>query len=347
MPTNQPDVTIVVVPRDRFSSVVPCVQSILANTPKPFKLVIFDFGYPAKTLAEVRQICGDQPVEVEKVHRTIPMTALKQYLPKVDTKYLAWVDNDTFVSPNWLTAAMERFAKGARMVLPLTMERDGLDTDPQGRQLRIHISHGYLRKVKIGNREFVYDDKNPSRRGSANAAGDGHTVDFFEFHAVIGETEVWRMLDIPEVVMREHVDLGIQLHRLGIPIWNEPKSVVHFDNIHSRPTFQDLRYFFFRWHKGFVKDAHVQFKKRWGYQFSNEQYISNWAFRRKVFSVLRFAFVPRKPADLASRVMVKLFCPPIPPELCFKEDPSHDYVLHPELNESGEEQAAECAAVAT
>src|SRR5262249_53683050 len=160
-------------------------------------------------------------------------------------------------------------------ILPLTLERDGLDLDGTGRKLRVHISHGYLRKVRIEGKEYVYDDKNPSRRGSPDAAGtDGHTVDFFEFHAVIAETARWEQLDIPEVVMREHVDLGIQLHRLGIPIWCEPKSVVHFDNIHTRPTFGDLRYFFFRWGKGFVKDAHEQFEQRWGYRFSNEQFIT-------------------------------------------------------------------------
>jgi GT2 family glycosyltransferase len=330
------DVTILVVPRDRFSSVVPCVQSILDNTPEPFKLVVFDFGYPAKTLAELRRICGPRPLEIESCHRTIPMTALKQYIPKVQTKWLAWVDNDTFVSPNWLTAALERAEKGARVILPLTLERDGLDVDGQGRKLRVHISHGYLRKVKIDGKEYVYDDKNPSRRGSPEAAGTGgHTVDFFEFHAVVAETDVWKQLDIPEVVMREHIDLGIQLHRLGIPIWCEPKSVVHFDNIHTRPTLGDLRYFFFRWQKRFVKDSHEQFEKRWGYRFSNEQFISNWAFRRKVFSVLRYLYVPQKLADFASRAAVKLCCPPIPQKFLFKEDDNHELVLRPKGQGSG------------
>ena len=108
------DVTIVVVPRDRFSSVVACIRSILENTPEPFKLVVFDFGYSEQTLAEVRQICGTQEMEIEPCHRTIPMTALKNYIPKVMTKWLAWVDNDTFVSPGWLTAALKRAEQAHR-----------------------------------------------------------------------------------------------------------------------------------------------------------------------------------------------------------------------------------------
>jgi len=46
------------------------------------------------------------------------------------------------------------------------------------------------------------------------------------------------------MVVREHIDIGMQLHRLGIDIWCEPKCRVLFDNIHERPALADLRFFF-------------------------------------------------------------------------------------------------------
>jgi hypothetical protein len=191
--------------------------------------------------------------------------------------------------------------------------------DPRNIPLRNHITHGELRKVEIGGREYVFDYKPYRRAAPEDIPSEPHTVDFFEFHAVFAETEVLRALDIPEIVMREHVDIGIQLNKQGIPIWCEPKSVVHFDNIHDRPSYRDLRFFFFRWGRTLLEDAHRQFERRWGFRFMNEQFIKNWAFRRKVFSVFRFTGIPQKPADFMSRVMVRLFCPKIPPEML--EDP--------------------------
>jgi hypothetical protein len=93
-----------------------------------------------------------------------------------------------------------------------------------------------------------------------------------------------------------------------------------FDNIHSRPTIEDLQFFFFRWSDRLIDKSHDLFEQRWGWRFYNEQFMKNWAFRRRVFSVARFCFVPHKAADLLSRVMVRLFRPAIPAG--FRSDPT-------------------------
>jgi hypothetical protein len=343
------EVTILVVPRDRFSSVVPCVESIVEHTPKPYRLVILDFGYSRRTLDEVRRVCGSQSVTIEHMGRTIPMVALKRYLPKVETKYLAWVDNDTYVTPNWLNAALERMHNGARVVMPTTLEREGLDADSRQLPLRNHISHGELRKVDIDGEEFVFDYKPFRRAAPEELPKEPHTVDFFEFHAVIAETDVFRQLDIPEIVMREHIDIGLQLYehcgkgrqRVGsvealTAIWCEPASIVHFDNIHERPSYRDLKYFFYRWQKQFLEQAHRQFETRWGYKFTSELFIKNWAFRRQVFSVCRFVGIPHKPADFVSRAMGKLLCKPIPQKFLGNPVPQSSRVLEtqPESEQS-------------
>jgi Glycosyl transferase family 2 len=337
-------ITILVVPRDRFSSAVACVKSIVENTDIPYKLVVIDFGYSKRTLDDIRRVCGSQPVTIEAMGQTIPMVALKRYLPNVDTKYLAWVDNDTYVTPNWLVAALDRARAGARVILPVTLEREGLDIDPRKIPLRNHISHGELRKVNIDGEEFVFDYKPFRRAAPEELPKEAHTVDFFEFHAVVAETDVLRQLDIPEIVMREHVDIGMQLAghpRRDVPsrnstpapiaIWCEPRSIVHFDNIHERPTYRDLRYFFYRWGRHYLEDAHRQFERRWGFKYTNEQFIKNWAFRRKVFSVGRFIGIPHKLADFISRGMGKLFCKPIPKQFLGNPLPQSSRVLETQL----------------
>ncbi len=309
-------VTIVVVPRDRFSSVEACVRSIIENTPEPFRLVVLDLGYSRRTQRALRGIAGDIPFEWVTCGHTIPMEAFRRCVQGITTPYTCWVDNDTFVTPGWMTT-MLRSAKeeGRRVILPLTFEREGLDVDRRRLPLRVHISHAELRRVNVGGTEYVFDYK-PFRRAAKDEMPAGPwMVDFFELHTFFAETAVLRQLDFPSMVVREHVDIGIQLHRMGIPIWCEPRAEVIFDNIHSRPTLADLRFFFFRWSDQLIDQSHALFAKRWGWRFYNEQFLKNWAYRRRGFAVARFCFLPHRAADILSRVMVKLFRPPIPAAL--------------------------------
>jgi hypothetical protein len=318
-------VTIVVVPRDRFSSVEACTRSIIANTAPGFKLAFLDFGYSPATIRALREITAGTPTEFIPCGRTIPMDAFRDFLPTVSTKYTCWVDNDTFVTEGWMTQLIKGAEEeGMRAILPLTFEREGLDVDARRLEKRVHISHSELRKVTVEGREYVFDYK-PFRRAAKEDVPPGPwTIDFFELHTFFAETEVLRMIDWPSMVVREHVDVGIQMHKLGIPIWCEPRAEVIFDNIHMRPTYEDLKFFFYRWSDEWINKSHALFEQRHGWRFFNEQFMKNWAFRRRVFSVARFCFVPHKPADLLSRVMVKLFRPGIPAAL--RHDPTKESV---------------------
>ncbi len=324
---SSPEVTIVIVPRDRFSSIHLCVDSILKNTDVPFRLAILDFGYAPSDIAKVRERCTGVDLEIVPVGRTIPMVAFRDFLPKVTTKYLAWVDNDTFASEGWMTALLERAAMGARVILPVTLEREGLDIDDRRLVVRNHVSHTEFRRTEVDGKQYAIDFKPFRRAAPEEIPQGGHTVDYFELHAFFAETEVLRQLDYPPMVIREHIDLGIQLNKLGIPIWCEPKAIVHFDNIHERPTYRDLKFFFYRWNQRLVNESADLFEKRWGYRFYNEQFMKNWAFRRKTFSVGRFLYIPHKGADFIARVMHRLLAPKIPAK--FLKEPKSERVLTP------------------
>ncbi|MEO5800152.1 MAG: glycosyltransferase [Gemmatimonadales bacterium] len=318
-------VTIVVVPRDRFSSVEECTRSIIANTSAGFRLAFLDFGYSARTLRNLRSLCAAIPFEIVPCGRTIPMMAFRDYVARITTTYTCWVDNDTFVTLGWMTRMLQSAEQeGMRVILPLTFEREGLDVDDRHLTMRVHVSHSELRKVTVEGKDLVFDYK-PFRRAAREDVPAGPwTIDFFELHTFFAETAVLKQLDFPAMVVREHIDLGIQLHRLGIPIWCEPRAEVVFDNIHLRPTLQDLRFFFFRWSDALVESSHREFEKRWGWNFYNEQFLKNWAFRRRIFSVARFCFVPNRIADLLSRAAVKYLRPAIPRAL--RADPTEQSV---------------------
>jgi hypothetical protein len=325
-------VTIVVVARDRFSSAPDCTRSIVENTAEPVRLVFLDFGYSKAQLTGIREAAGKVPLEVVPCGRTIPMAAFRNLLPKIETPYTAWVDNDTFVTPGWLTALLARAAPDAdpraRVILPVTLEREGLDVDRRKIPLRNHISHAEIRTVEIDGQTFVFDHKPYRRAAPEDLPQEPHKVDFFELHTFIAETDVLRQLDLPDMVVREHVDIGIQLARLGIDIWCEPGSRVHFDNIHERPTLADLRFFFFRWDEKLIDRSHDAFEERWGYRFVNERFMKNWAYRRKVYSLCRFAGLPQRLSDLAARVLNRVWRPKIPRKFLGDVLPQSRLLLH-------------------
>jgi hypothetical protein len=263
----------------------------------------------------LKEVIKDVPLEIVNCDRVIPIVAFRDYLPKVVTPYVAWVDNDTYVTAGWATALLDRARAGARVAMPVTLEREGLDPDPRKIPLRNHISHSELRTIAINGTQYVIDHKPFRRAAPGEIPPEPHTIDFFELHAFFAETDVLRGLEWPDMVVREHIDLGIQLHRKGIEIWCEPTSIVHFDNIHGRPSWRDFRFFCFRWQQPFIDQSHRLFLERWGYRFTNEQFMKNWAYRRKVFSFCRFVGVPQRPADFAARVLNRLLRPRIPAEM--------------------------------
>lgn len=344
-------VTIVVVPRDRFSSVVDCTRSILQNTAEPVRLVYLDFGYSADQLAGVRELVKNVPHEIVPCGRAIPILAFANYLPKIDTEYTAWVDNDTFVTPGWLTTMLARSAPGAtpraRVILPTTLEREGLDVDSRQIPLRNHITHSELRSVDVNGRTLVFDHKPFRRAAPEELPQEPHVIDFFELHTFFAETAVLRLLDFPAMVVREHIDIGMQLRKLGIDIWCEPKAIVQFDNIHERPAWRDLRFFFYRWDEKLINQSHDLFDQRWGYRFMNEQFMKNWAFRRKVYSVCRFVGLPQGPSDFASRVLNKLFRPKLPVYPWEDPLPHSNLVLRKEAAPAAEKTQPRAAAGAS
>lgn len=316
------DVAILIVPRDRFSSVVDCTRSILQNTEHSFRLMFLDLGYDRATLAKLREVCREVPTEIVTMPRTIPIEALRHCAARIATRYTVWVDNDTFVTKGWLSSLLARAGKGARVILPVTLEREGLDTDLHAIQLRNHISHSELRAVTVDGKDYLFDHKPFRRAAPEELPKEAHTVDFFELHAFFIETQVLRELDLAPMVVREHIDIGLQLHQKEIPIWSEPGSIVIFDNIHTRPTRGDIEFFSFRWSERLIDESHDLFEQRWGYRFYNEQFMKNWAFRRRVFSWCRYLGVPTLPADLASRVASRFLRPRIPAK--FARDPLSD-----------------------
>ncbi|MFN9673614.1 MAG: glycosyltransferase family 2 protein, partial [Microcystis sp.] len=90
-----PKVTLVVVPRERFSFTMTSLENIYEMTDIPFKLVYVDGGSPAPIRDYLKKQSQEKGFELIRTeHYLIPNVARNMGLQWVTTPYVVFVDND-------------------------------------------------------------------------------------------------------------------------------------------------------------------------------------------------------------------------------------------------------------
>lgn len=302
----QPSVTIVVSPRDRYSGLDACVDTLHRHTHEPFRLWILDLGYPKRLIAPVRErLAGRAEVRLFDLGRRTPMDALRQIQPLIDTPAVVLLDNDSRVADGWLPPLLDAMRDGHAVVSPLILEREGMD---RGAPLRNHLYTGELRVVDVAGMPYLFERKHFRRTEVPHIPRERAATGTFELHCVLFDSAVFRRLELPSMVIREHLDISLQVAALGRTMVVEPKSVIHFDNLGTRMALPDVRFFFYRWGARLTAQSSRLFERRWGYRFYSEQAMYNWVVRRKAFLVTRWLGAPIPLANRAAQAAKKLFC---------------------------------------
>ena len=301
-----PQVTVVITPRDRYTGVGSCIENLYRCTPEPFKLVVVDADYPPELRREMEQaVQGKTNAEIVSMGLVIPMEALKRVLPTIDTPYLMHLDNDSDVTPGWLAPLLETAgATGAAIISPLTLERAGVD---EGEDLRCHLYTSDIRVVEVEGTPYLIENKHFRRAPHRELPREVRETETFEMHGVMFETAALRAIDIPPMTIREHIDISMQLHAMGRTQVVDPRAVVEFDNLGTRAALSDLRYFNHRWNAKITRASSDLFFRRWGYRFYSEQFMYNWAVRRRLYLVLHHYHVPGTIANKVANGYQKFF----------------------------------------
>lgn len=302
----QQPVTIIISPRDRYSGLDECVEAVYRHTPQPFRLWIMDLGYPAQDIEPLRKrLRGREDVRFFSLGLTTPMDALREVQPLVDTPAVVLLDNDSRVTQDWLPPLLDAMADGHAVATPVILEREGVD---RGAPLRNHLFTGEIRVVDVEGTPYLVEHKHFRRTEVPDLPSERSPTGTFELHCVLFDGDVFRRLELPSMVIREHLDISLQVAALGRTMVVEPKSVVHFDNLGTRMALSDMKYFFFRWGPKLTGPSSRLFERRWGYNFYSEQAMYNWVVRRKAFLVSRWLGAPIALANRATQVAKKLFC---------------------------------------
>ncbi len=261
---TDPKVTIIVVPRERFSFTQPSLESVYRNTDTPFRLVYVDGGSPRSVERYLAAESAARGFNHLRTNRYLsPNEARNLGARLANSDYVAFLDNDVRVSPGWLRALLDCAEQtDASVVAPLYC----FGNPPHA---RVHNAGGIAHFEKRGDvRRFVEShvyakrwvrDIRPvlSRRPCENA----------EFHGMLVRSSFLKRvgpLDEAYLASAEaQVDLCLQARREDpTSVWFEPEASVTWI---PPPPFapSDLPYFLLRWSDAWAEGGLAHFREKW------------------------------------------------------------------------------------
>jgi len=257
-----PDVTLVLVPRERFQITRRSLESIYEHTGFPFALIYVDGGSPAP----IRHYLEDQAVargfRLIRTHRYLtPNEARNLGIAQVTTPYIVFVDNDVLVTPGWLEALVRCAEEtGAWVVGPLYC---------QGELARgvVHMTGGHAHIFEEeGARRFQEDHRYfgqplPTVRPLLRR----EPCEMVEFHCMLVRSDVFSRLGPLDAGLKsalENPDFCMSVRQAGGDVYFEPAAIITY--LSPPPlAWSDLPYFFLRWSDAWNRASLHHFREKW------------------------------------------------------------------------------------
>lgn len=284
--------TIIITPRERFGVAIESLDSVIADTARPYELVYVDGGSPKRVSAEIAERCRVQGFQHLRYDQFLsPNQSRNIGYAAATTPYVIFLDNDVIVSRGWLQA-LERCADEteADVVAPLTCQKLPLHTE-------IHQAGGRF----TDDLATFFSRPEQERRIDEEHILQGRRVDEVqlargetqccEFHcALVRRVTLERLggLDENLLATKEHIDFCMNVWRNGGKVIFEPSSVVTylFPN-RARPlTREDWRFFTLRWSPEWQRKSLEHFRAKWGLAedpyFEQRERMLSWRHREGI-----------------------------------------------------------------
>jgi glycosyltransferase involved in cell wall biosynthesis len=281
--------TIVVGTRDRFSTLIACLERIRACTPEPHDLIVVAGGAPEALRQEWQRRFGDRAKFIFEREFLNQAQARNLGMRAATTRIAVLMDNDVLVRPGWLRPLVEcQQDTGAVMVVPVILESE----------TEIHAAGNTLYVTYVNGRAYGHKELRmhgmPYHQGSNMRRGP---VDYGELHCQLVEIEPSLRLQAydEEILEVGEVDSGLTWARAGLGQWFEPTSVVHYQ-IDAPIAAVDIRLFDWRWNMRSILTGYRYFEQKWGIDITEQG-----RFRRFLYGYNRqLGLLPRLfPSPLA------------------------------------------------
>ncbi|HBB36039.1 MAG TPA: glycosyl transferase family 2 [Cyanobacteria bacterium UBA8803] len=259
-----PQVTIVVVPRERFSFTQESLESIYEHTHIPFKLVYVDGNSPAKIKRYLETQAAAKNFQLVRTNYYLsPNRARNIGWSYVQTKYLVFIDNDVVVSPGWLNTLVTCAEETqATVVGPLMCQDQPLHETIHFAGGECHIvtdihNQLHLREKMYKQGHQVTDVRPHLKRTETELA---------EFHCMLVRTEIFAQiggLDEGMLCTKEHLDFCMTVRQAGGSVYFEPDCLVTY--VPGPPLeFSDLQFYMLRWSDAWMLASLAHLRTKWG-----------------------------------------------------------------------------------
>ncbi|MUG93845.1 glycosyltransferase [Scytonema sp. UIC 10036] len=280
----EPQVTIVVVPRERFSFTHESLESIYEYTDFPFKLVYVDGASPPHIqsyLETQSQLRNFQLIRTD--YYLSPNRARNIALSYVSSKYVVFIDNDVVVAQGWLKQMVECAEEtGATVVTPLTGEGQPVHE-------RVHCAGGEARIIVQGegsqakrylHAKLLYRGR---RLKDVQSKLKRQPTELAEFHCIMVRTAIFEqigLLDEELMNTKEHVDFCMSVIRAGGSVYLEPSAIVTYVP-GSLLDWSDYHFYMLRWSDAWGISTLQHLQKKWNLT-EDELGVGYLVWRRKI-----------------------------------------------------------------
>lgn len=254
-------VTLIVVPRERFSYTQKSLENIYQNTNLPFNLIYVDTNSPPQTKRYLEIQAQEKNFHLIRVNCFLsPNQARNLALKSVDTEYVVYIDNDVLVKPGWLKALVNCADEtGAWVVGPLCFEGADFNT--------IHMAGGSFVFKQREKRQWLAMKRPYFKTPLAKIRTDfqRQPCDIVEFHCCLARMDVFKQLgphDEQIINVGTEDDLCLTVLKAGNLIYFEPKSMVTYVSP-TKLVFSDIPFFFTRWSQAWFTQSINRLQEKW------------------------------------------------------------------------------------
>jgi GT2 family glycosyltransferase len=266
-----PKVTLVVVPRERFSFTMTSLENIYEMTDIPFNLVYVDGGSPAPIRDYLQKQSQEKGFELIRTeHYLIPNVARNMGLQWVTTPYVVFVDNDVIVSPRWLTQLLDcAESTGATIVGPLTCQHEPVHEEVHFAGGEAHLFTDIKGRVRL--REKMYKQGHKVEKLLPTLTRT--ETELCEFHCMLVRREIFEKLGYLDEKMlntKEHLDFCMNVRNNGGTVYFEPQSIVTYVPGITL-NWADIEFYMLRWSDAWELGSLNHLRQKW--QVAEDMYF--------------------------------------------------------------------------
>ena len=281
MPDSQETkVTIVIVPRERFSYALTSLDSVLSNTSVPYRLVYVDTDSPIRLRRELERKAHAHGFKlIQTTHYLTPNEARNLGMRYADTPYVAILDNDVHCAPGWLENLLRCAEEtGAAVVSPVITSGPLSSVGPD-----FQTVHAIGGEVGFYERDGIRGHYERSGHSMVKLDQIDHLLsrselEIAEFHCMLLQRDTWNMIggfDEGFKNTREHTDFCLRVRAAGKAIFLEPTARVSY--VTAPPlAWSDLALYLFRWSQRWNELSLDHMNSKWNLNEDHASLKINW-----------------------------------------------------------------------